>query len=135
MDFNERLKNYRISLKIKKKREMADKIGISEQLYYMLESGTRKPSKDVLEKLFLFSEKPEEYWLYGITDDNEYIEKREEFKCMNDAIEQLSNLGLLGLDKEYSDGVKEVLLAAAIADTTHILEKRHLLKINNIKGV
>jgi transcriptional regulator with XRE-family HTH domain len=135
MNFNERLKNYRISLKIKKKREMSKKLGISEQLYYMLESGTRKPSKDVLEKLFLLSEKPEEYWLYGITDDTEYIEKREEFKCMNDAIEQLSNLGLLDSDKEYSDGVKEVLLAAAIADTTHILEKRKLVKISNLKGV
>lgn len=123
LKFKDRLKEYRLSLNIKTKVAMAEKLGIARTLYIMLENGTREPSKDVLEKLFLLSNKPEEYWLYGITE-NEYIDKREEFKCLKDAINQLDEIGLLDLKKEFSDGVKEVILAAAIADITHILEKR-----------
>lgn len=121
-EFKERLKQYRQSLKIKTKREMAHKIGISEQLYYMLESGSRTPSKDVLQKLFLISKKPEEYWLYGI-DENEYINKREEFKCLRDAVEQLTKLGLLKDDNKFSPAVMEVLDAAMKADVSHLVKK------------
>ena len=122
MEFKDRLKKYRLELAIKTKIEMAGKLGVARTLYSMLEGGTREPSKDVLEKLVLQSDRPEEYWLYGVSK-NEYIEKREEFKCMKDAIKQLKEIGLLGVEKGYSDAVKEVLLAAALADTTHILEK------------
>lgn len=124
LDFKDRLKEYRLNLDIKTKIEMAEKLGVARTLYSMLESGTREPSKDVLEKLFLLSNKPEEYWLYGITDEKEYLHKREEFKCLKDAIKQLDEIGLLSLEKDFSDGVKEVILAAAIADITHILEKK-----------
>lgn len=130
LNFKDRLKEYRLSLNIKTKVAMAEKLGIARTLYIMLENGTREPSKDVLEKLFLLSNKPAEYWLYGVTE-NEYIDKREEFKCLKDAINQLDEIGLLDLKKEFSDGVKEVILAAAIADITHILEKRTKNK-NNI---
>lgn len=122
-NFNERLKEYREALKIKTKREMAHKIGISEQLYYMLENGSRDPSKDVLEKLFLLSKKPEEYWLYGISED-EYIEKREEFKCSRDAAYQLMKIGLLKSKEDYNNPtVQEVLSAALKADIFHLIEK------------
>ncbi|MBK5243058.1 hypothetical protein, partial [Clostridium sp.] len=100
-------------------------------LYYMLENGTRDPSKDVLRKLFIFSKLPEEYWKYGTTDEKERIEKREEFKCLKDAIEQLSNIGLLkSTDKGFSSSVKEVLIAAMEADVSHLLEKQNLKKNN-----
>ncbi len=122
-NFNERLKEYRESLKIKTKREMAHKIGISEQLYYMLENGSRDPSKDVLEKLFLVSKKPEEYWLYGVTE-NEYIDKRKEFKCLRDAVNQLMQIGLLKNEEDYNKPtVQEVLDAAMKADVLHLIEK------------
>ena len=135
MEFNERLKEFREKRKIKTKREMAKKINISEQLYYMLENGTRDPSKDVLRKLFIFSKLPEEYWKYGITDEKERIEKREEFKCLKDAIEQLSNIGLLkNTDKVFSSSVKEVLIAAMEADVSHLLEKQNLKKDNKKEG-
>lgn len=126
MDFKDRLKTYRESLKIKTKAEMALKIGVKRTLYSMLENGTRKPSKDVLEKLFLLSNKPEEYWLYGVGEGREYIEARKEFKCLRDAIDQLQNIGLLKLGEDFSKGVEEVLWAATIADVTHILEKKEL---------
>lgn len=126
--FSERLKQYREELNIKTKREMAKKIGISEQLYYMLESGSReKPSNDVLNKLFLISGKPEEYWLYGVTAD-EYVDKREDFKCSKDMALNYFELGILdeksinnleGLD----DAAKKVLLVALQADLTHLYEK------------
>ncbi|HBJ1645852.1 TPA: helix-turn-helix domain-containing protein [Clostridium botulinum] len=77
-NFNERLLNYRINeIKIDSKREMAKKIGISEQLYAMVERGDRKPSKDFLNKLVLLSNLKEEYWIYGISEDNIYSKKIE----------------------------------------------------------
>jgi transcriptional regulator with XRE-family HTH domain len=131
MNFNERLQEFREKLKIKTKREMAKKMGISEQLYYMLENGTREPSKDILRKLFILSKLPEEYWLYGITEEKERLEKRGEFKCLKDAIDQLSAIGLLkATDEEFSSSVEEVLIAAMKADVSHILEKR---KVQNSK--
>jgi len=123
MKFNERLKEFRENLKIKTKRDMAKKLDISEQLYYMLESGTREPSKDILSKLYLISEKPEEYWLYGIDIENEYINMRAEFKSSNDAIEQLYNLGLL-TETNCTEGAKEMLLAAILVDAKHIILKK-----------
>lgn len=74
--FVQRLKNYRLNeLKIKTKREMADKLNISEQLYAMVERESRKPSNDFLNKLVLFSGLEKEYWLYGIREDSLYMKK------------------------------------------------------------
>jgi len=124
MEFNERLQEFRERLKIKKKKDMAKKVGISEQLYYMLESGTREPSNNVIKKLVVMSGLPEEFWIYGISDEKEYLQKREEFKCLKDLIGQLENIGLLDIEGKFTTGVKEVILAAAIADISHIIEKK-----------
>lgn len=128
MDFKDRLIEYRLEIGIDKKRDMASKLDISESYYNLLENGVRPPSKSVLRKLVLMSDKPEEFWLYGITDEKEYIEKREDFKCLRDAFEQLSEIGLMSLEKEFSDAVKEVITAAAIADAIHYLEKKEQKK-------
>jgi len=124
MEFNERLQEFREKLKIKKKKDMAKKVGISEQLYYMLESGTREPSNNVIKKLVVMSGLPEEFWIYGITDEKEYLQKREDFKCLKDLVSQLENIGLLNIEGEFTEGVKEVILAAAIADISHLIEKK-----------
>lgn len=75
--FTERLKAYRIDLKISTKKEMANKLNISEQLYAMVERGSRKPSEDFLNKLVSFSGLKEEYWLYGIFENSMYMKKIE----------------------------------------------------------
>lgn len=128
MEFKDRLEQYRLSLNIKTKVAMAEKLGIARTLYTMLENGTREPSKDVLEKLFLLSNKPEEYWLYGIEDD-EYIDKRKEFKCLKDAVTQLMQIGLLKNEEDYTNPtVHEVLDAAMKADVLHLIEKNKNIK-------
>lgn len=51
-NFESKLKDYRENnLKINTRREMAEKLGVSEQLYAMVERGDRKPSNDFLNKL------------------------------------------------------------------------------------
>lgn len=127
ISFKDRLKKYREELGIKTKREMSKKIGISEQLYYMLENGSRKPSDDTLQKLFLISGKPEEYWLYGVTPD-EYIDKREDFKCSKDMAINYFELGILdekSIDdlENLDDAAKKVLWLALKADFKHLYEK------------
>ncbi|MBV1816906.1 helix-turn-helix domain-containing protein [Clostridium cochlearium] len=122
-NFCERLFNYRMSLGIETKREMADKLEISEQLYNMLENGKRTPSQKVLDKLFLISNKPEEYWLYGIEDEKNYIEKREEYKMTKRAVDQLIELGMIK-DENFTTAVEEVLIAALKADVKHILKRK-----------
>lgn len=127
MTIVDRLIEFRKELGIEKKKEMAILLKISESFYSQIESGKKPISDNVLKRLIVLSKRPEEYWRYGITDNNEYLEKREEFKCLKDAMNQLDNIGLLNIDKEFSDGVKEVILAAAIADITHILEKKKMV--------
>nr|WP_269153610.1 helix-turn-helix transcriptional regulator [Clostridium cochlearium] len=102
---------------------MADKLEISEQLYNMLENGKRTPSQKVLDKLFLISNKPEEYWLYGIEDEKNYIEKREEYKMTKRAVDQLIELGMIK-DENFTTAVEEVLIAALKADVKHILKRK-----------
>lgn len=125
--FNDRLREYREQLKIKTKRDMAKKLKISEQLYYMLENGTREPSKDVLNRLYIISEKPEEYWKYGVAE-NEYLNFRDEFKSSREAIEKLYKWNLLDEDKcedinKCPEAAKEVLLAAVLLDARQIIAK------------
>lgn len=121
----DRLKELKNELGIESQKEMAILLKISESFYSQIENGKKPISKNILKRLVVLSRKPEEYWLYGITDNKEYLEKRKEFKCMDDAIRQLSSLGLLieGADSEYTPGVVEVLTAALKADVAHILEK------------
>lgn len=120
--FNERLKKYRIELGIAKKKQMAQKLGISEQLYSMLESGSRKPSNDVMKKLVDFSGIAEEYWEYG-NIGSKTLEEREELKDTKNSINLLINLGLIK-DENLTDETLEVLIAALKADIKHILLKK-----------
>lgn len=124
MDIIDRLKKLKNELGMETKKDMATLLKVSESFYSMMESGKKPISKNVLMRLIVLSRLPEEYWLFGITDKNEYLQKREEFKGLKDVVELLGNLGLLDIEKEFSDGVKETILAAAIADITHIMEKK-----------
>lgn len=126
MTIVDRLKKFKNELGIESNKEMATLLKIGESFYSSIESGKKPVSKNVLQRLVVLSKLPEEYWRYGITDETERIEKREEFKCLNDAFKQLSDIGLINVDKEFSAGVKEVILAAAMADYTHKLEKQKL---------
>ena len=129
MTIVDRLKKFKNELGLESNKEMATLLKIGESFYSSIENGKKPVSKNVLQRLIVLSMLPEEYWKYGITDENERIEKRGEFKCLKDAIEQLSNIGLLKVtDKEFSSSVEEVLIAAMKADVTHILEKRKLEK-------
>lgn len=123
MEFKDRLKKYREELKIKTKQEMANKLNITRSLYSMLENGARKPSQDVLDKLVRASNKPEEYWIYGITQEKEYLEKRAEFKATKRAYKELKSLGLAKDLNNLDDTEKHILLLALSADLKHLEEK------------
>lgn len=127
MTIVDRLKKFKNELGIESNKEMATLLKIGESFYSSIESGKKPVSKNVMQRLVVLSKLPEEYWRYGITDENERLKKREEFKCLKDAIEQLSNIGLLkSTDEEFSSSVQEVLAAALKADVMHILEKRKI---------
>lgn len=123
-NFAERLKHYRVNtLKISTKREMAEKIGISEQLYAMFERDARNPSKSFLKNLSEYSNIPESYWLYGT--DLEYIENREEFNCTKETVNKLIEDEFITKDVEFSEDVKDILLTALKADLKHLFLKRN----------
>ncbi|MDU2156536.1 MAG: helix-turn-helix transcriptional regulator [Clostridium sp.] len=122
MKFNDRLKDFREKLGIETKREMADKVGISEQLYSMLEVGSRNPSKKVLKNLVELSGLPEEYWVYGVINDKS-ISEREVLKDTKESINLLINLGIIK-DENLSKEAMEVLTAALKADIKHLLLKK-----------
>ncbi|CAI3643046.1 helix-turn-helix domain-containing protein [Clostridium neonatale] len=122
--FNERLKNYRENhLKISTKKEMAEKLGVSEQLYAMVERGARNPSKDFLRKLVIYSNLPEEYWIYGVKTENEFIDKRKVFKSIESTVYDLIDDGTIS-DINFDSDVEDVLITALKADIQHILLKR-----------
>lgn len=85
--FNTRLEEYRESLGLKK-RELADKLEVSESYYNMIENGKRNPSKSFIIKLVNNSGKPEEFWIYGITEDN-YVNSRDDLKSTYEAVKLL----------------------------------------------
>lgn len=121
--FNERLREFRISLGIDTKQEMADKLGMSVDLHTKLENGVRNPSKQALKKIIDFSGIPEVYWLYGITEQNdEYINKRDILSSTRECLESLIKIGLIK-DVELTEEAKTVLLAALKADIQHLLDK------------
>ena len=128
MEFKDRLLNYRQSVG-DNKRDFAKKIELSESYYNLIESGKREPSKSVLAKLVLISNKPEEYWVYGVNDE-QYIEAREEFKCTKKAIEQLIELGILKDSNQLFTEIKsdnktidDLVLTALRADIHHMIDK------------
>ncbi|MCC5437678.1 helix-turn-helix transcriptional regulator [Clostridium botulinum] len=126
--FNERLKKYRESKNLLKK-EFAEILEVSESYYNMIENGKRTPSKKIIEKLVCESSMPEEYWIYGI-ENSEYINVREDLKCVRKAVEQIIDLDLVkDIDKlfkgNYPEGTLEELLVVALkADIEYLLEKK-----------
>ncbi|OOM71468.1 helix-turn-helix protein [Clostridium puniceum] len=125
--FCERLINYRSSLKLLK-REFAEKLGVSESYYNMIENGKRSPSSSFLHKLVALSEKPEEFWLYGV-NQQEYITSRDDFKATKKATEQLIDLGLINdvdslFKGTYKEGTLEELLIAALKNDIEYLIKK-----------
>ena len=127
--FNERLFDYRQSLGLNM-REIAERLNVSESYYNLIENGKRNPSKRIIEKLVLISEKPEEYWIYGIEKEH-YINERNDFKSLKKVIDQLMEFNLIESVEElfkgnYEKGTQEELIIMALkADITHILEKKN----------
>jgi transcriptional regulator with XRE-family HTH domain len=125
--FSKRLESYREELNLSK-REFAEKLGLSESYYNMVEHGKRTPSKSVMYKLVSLSGKPEQYWLYGM-DDEEYIREREICAATKLAIQQIVDLKLIkdfeSLFNEYTPkcAAEELLIAALKADLSYIHKK------------
>ena len=127
--FNERLEKYRNELHLKKK-DMADKLQISESYYSLIESGNRAPSKAFIQKLVLISEMPEEYWIYGINKED-YIDTRDDFKCLKKALDTILELDSIKNVNEIfdqnntpKDSLGRLLIAALKADIDCMIEKR-----------
>jgi len=93
VEFKDRLKEYRESLGLTKKRDMADKLSIGDSFYNLLESGGRDVSKNILKKLSVMSGKNESYWKYGIGDTNEYLNSRGKYSSLDKVISQLKEVG------------------------------------------
>ena len=128
MHFTERLTKYRESLNLNK-REMASRLDFAETYYNMIENGKREPSKKFLISLAVDSGKPEEYWLYGINED-EYTKSRDIAKSTRTVIEQIKELKLVDdLDSLFKDyepkNVAETLFIAALrADLSYIIQPK-----------
>lgn len=128
MNFIERLTQYREGLNLNKK-EMADRLDVLPSAYTMVENGSRKPSKNFLYSLVADSGKPEEYWLYGISDE-EYRSTRDTAKSTRISLEQIIELKLLddidSLFKDYEPkNVAETLLIAALkSDLSYIIQPK-----------
>ncbi|AWK52154.1 XRE family transcriptional regulator [Clostridium beijerinckii] len=127
--FNNRLEKYRNELHLRKK-EMADKLQISESYYSLIENGKRNPSKNFIEKLVLISELPEEYWIYGMNTED-YVNTRDEFKSLKKALNTVLELGSVKNVNEFfdqnnnpKDSLGRLLIAALKADISCMIEKR-----------
>ncbi|MFT8352166.1 helix-turn-helix domain-containing protein [Clostridium saccharoperbutylacetonicum] len=121
--FNDRLLKYRSELNINTKREMAARLGVSEQLYAMVERGDRKPSDDFIRKLVIYSSLPEEYWLYGIEKDEDIINVRKNFKSIENTVLELIEEGYIK-DINFNKEIEDILLTAIKTDIQHILLRK-----------
>lgn len=121
--FNDRLKKFREELKINTKREMSAKLGVSEQLYAMVERGDRKPSNDFIRKLVILSNLPEEYWVYGVEKDLDIVNVRKNFKAIEDTILELIEEGYIK-DINFSKEIEDIIVTAAKTDIQHILLRK-----------
>ena len=128
MNFKDRLTKYREELNLNK-REMASRLEFAETYYNMIENGKREPSKKFLYSLVSDSGKPEEYWLYGVSDE-EYRKTRDIAKSTRISLEQIVELKLLdNLDSLFKDyepkNVAETLLIAALkSDLSYIIQPK-----------
>ena len=128
--FNERLEKYRNELHLRKM-EMADTLDVSESYYSLIESGKRTPSKNIIEKLVLLSELPEEYWIYGI-NTNDYVNTRDDFKSLKKALDTILELDsvknineIFDQQNNPKDSLGRLLIAALKADIECMILKRH----------
>lgn len=127
--FNERLEKYRNDLNLKKK-DMADKLEVSESYYSLIENGKRNPSKNLIEKIVLISELPEEYWIYGIKKED-YVNTRNDFKSLKKALDTILDLSSISNVNEIfdednipKDSLGKLLVSALKADMQYMIEKR-----------
>ena len=127
MGFKDRLGEYRKGLNLNK-REMASKLEITETYYNMIENGKREPSKKFLITLVTHSNKPEEYWLYGVSTED-YLKTRDIVKSTRYAIDQISEMKLLdNVDSLFAGyepkNITETLLIAALkSDLSYIIKR------------
>ena len=129
--FTDRLENYRKSLGFTKRR-LAEELEIKENNYNYFENGKRKPSKGFLLKLVTYSNKPEEYWLHGISEE-EYVVVRNKFKCINTVVDQIVKMHLVDdVDELFKDGVinkcsiDELIIEAFKTDLAYEMKRNEL---------
>lgn len=127
--FNERLEKYRNELHLKNM-EMANKLEVSESYYSLIENGKRHPSKNLIEKLVVISDLPEEYWIYGINTED-YINTRDDFKSLKKALDTIFDLGsfknvdeIFDQDNIPKDSLGKLVISALKSDMQYMLEKR-----------
>ena len=128
-DFRDRLIKFRESKDFKTKTEFANWLGVPRNSYSMIETGYRPPNQKFFDQLLLKTGKPEEFWVYGVEDDNQYAKAREDFKMLKKAIDDVVDLGLLDLDGNYTSAqnetiAKKLINTALNADIYHILLKK-----------
>lgn len=126
--FNERLEKYRNELHIKRK-EMVNKLDVSESYYSLIEIGKRKPSKNFIEKLVSISKLPEEYWMCGI-DKEDYLDTSQDFKNLRKTLDTILELGSIKSINEIfdqnnnpKDSLGRLIIAALKADINFMTEK------------
>ena len=128
MNFKNRLTKYREELNLNK-REMASRLEFAETYYNMIENGKRERSKKFLYSLVSDSGKPEEYWLYGVSDE-EYRRNRDVAKSTRISLEQIVELKLLddldSLFKDYEpkNAAETLLIAALKSDLSYIIQPK-----------
>lgn len=124
IEFKDRLIGYRTTLGFLEKQQMADKLGIGPALYSLLESGTRNPSKNVLNKLNELTGKDDAYWLYGIEDSQKHFRDREDWKFTTHMLETLYKSDLLiSANDEINPKVLEMLIESISVDAKYKVEK------------
>ncbi|MPQ44505.1 helix-turn-helix domain-containing protein [Clostridium tarantellae] len=138
MDFCNRLKEFRESLELNAV-QFSEKLELSKSYYSLIEAGKREPSKTVLYKLVDLSEKPEEWWLYGIEKPIEIMEIREDFKALKSALNCWENLrdnklkdddfkNLFNkIELEHLNEIEVILLKALKTDLKHFYTKNRII--------
>lgn len=119
MNFAERLREYReVELRVETKKKMAEMLGISQQLYAMLERGERNPSKKILSLLVAFSGMPASYWIYGINEE----QTKERYSFLDKNVNDLIEKGLIDKDGNFDSNIETLLIAALKLDIKNIVK-------------
>lgn len=128
--FCERLKKFRQYLNLNK-RQMAKKLEVTESYYNVIENAKKKPSKNFVTKLVSISEKPEEYWMYGVqakteSVTEEYLPKTFEVINMLIDLDLCDNILPDSFIDKYS-GIEKTLLKAIKKDIDRIKNNKNEL--------